>query len=634
MALAVALAAQSAVAVGAPLEAYGRLPSIEQVVVSPDGGKLAFVSMLQGQRALLVDTVNPPKGIAGLKFGEMKVRDVAWADNSHILVTTSSTGLAIDVMSNRQEWAITQVLDIATSKARPLLMNVPEAMNVTAGLLEPRTVAGRATVFVAGVKFVEHEGKTALFAVDLPSGRASLVPGVNPGGGWVLDERGEVIAQAMYREDTKRWSLQARRGGRWAEIYGVDAPIDAPHLEGLGRDSDSLLIRTVEDGRIELRPLSLKTGALGAPLSGLGSVSEVVFDPANHRVIGARRVSDTVRYAFFDRQDQDAWTLIARSYPNEMVELVSWSEDRTRVVVRVTGPRDGLIYVLVDLNAKAARPLGDIYEGIKAGDIAPVQAISYVASDGRRIPAVLTLPNGRPAKGLPLIVLPHGGPAERDNPGFDWWAQALASRGYAVLQPQFRGSDGFGWDHLSAGFGQWGRKMQTDLSDGVHELAAKGIVDPARVCIVGASYGGYAALAGVSLQTGVYRCAVSIAGLSDLRRQLGWTRSREQKSNSRTLRYWDRFMGADSPNDPALDLISPIKHVDKIEAPVLLIHGSDDTVVPFEQSRLMAEALQRAQKPVELIRLKSEDHWLSRSETRLQMLQETVKFLETKNPPG
>ena len=129
--------------------------------------------------------------------------------------------------------------------------------------------------------------------------------------------------------------------------------------------------------------------------------------------------------------------------------------------------------------------------------------IDYRAADGRTIHAYLTLPLNREAKNLPLIVLPHGGPHSRDEPGFDWISQSLASRGYVVLQPQFRGSDGFGYDLLSAGFGEFGRKMQTDLSDGVRALAAQGLIDSRRVCIVGASYGGYAALAGATLE---YRC--------------------------------------------------------------------------------------------------------------------------------
>jgi dipeptidyl aminopeptidase/acylaminoacyl peptidase len=258
--------------------------------------------------------------------------------------------------------------------------------------------------------------------------------------------------------------------------------------------------------------------------------------------------------------------------------------------------------------------------------------ITYEAADGLKIPAYLTLPAGKPVSKLPLIVFPHGGPADRDTADFDWWTQAMAAQGYAVLRPNFRGSTTT-QSFMTAGYGQWGRKMQTDLSDGVRYLAKQGTIDPARVCIVGASYGGYAALAGVTLDPGVYRCAVSVAGISDLKQMLKWEKQRESGGDHVGTRFWNRFMGVTGPDDPSLDAISPIKHLDRVNVPVLLIHGKDDTVVAYEQSEIMLKALKKANKPVELVTLKKEDHWLSRSETRLLMLQSSVAFLKANNPP-
>ncbi|HKP77819.1 MAG TPA: alpha/beta fold hydrolase, partial [Phenylobacterium sp.] len=192
------------------------------------------------------------------------------------------------------------------------------------------------------------------------------------------------------------------------------------------------------------------------------------------------------------------------------------------------------------------------------------------------------------------------------------------------------GSDGFGDELLAAGYGEWGRKMQTDLSDGVAHLAAEGVIDPKRVCIVGASYGGYAALAGAALDTGVYRCAASVGGLSDLGRFVTWSKIQRGPS---AFRYWTRFMGAEEDRK-VLAEISPAANIDKVTIPVLLIHGKDDSVVPAEQSQLMAEALRKAGKPVELVVQKGEDHWLSRGATRLEMLSATMAFVEKHNPPN
>ena len=232
------------------------------------------------------------------------------------------------------------------------------------------------------------------------------------------------------------------------------------------------------------------------------------------------------------------------------------------------------------------------------------------------------------------MVLPHGGPEERDYPGFDWWAQAYASRGYAVFQPNFRGSGDYGVELRNAGFGEWGRKMQTDISDGIAELAKRGVVDPKRACIVGGSYGGYAALAGVTVQHGLYRCAVSVAGISDLAGMLVYQHKLAAGPTSAALRYWRAFMGVDNSSDNRLAAISPAALADKADAPILLIHGKDDTVVPIDQSETMESALKRAGKPVELVEMKNEDHWLSREETRIEMLKAAVAFVEKYNPPN
>ena len=256
--------------------------------------------------------------------------------------------------------------------------------------------------------------------------------------------------------------------------------------------------------------------------------------------------------------------------------------------------------------------------------------VGYKASDGMDLTGVLTLPPGRDPHKLPLVVLPHGGPEARDYPHFDWWAQAFASRGYAVWQPNFRGSSGYGLAFRNAGFGEWGRKMQTDISDGMAELDRQGIIDSRRACIVGGSYGGYAALAGVTVQQGLYRCAVSVAGVADLSAMLR-TELKPQYSNAD--HYWERFMGARDYTDKGLDLYSPIRLAARADAPVLLIHGRDDTVVNYEQSTAMRSALKSAGKPVEFVTLPGEDHHLSHEQTRVAMLQAAVAFVQRYNPP-
>jgi dipeptidyl aminopeptidase/acylaminoacyl peptidase len=346
-------------------------------------------------------------------------------------------------------------------------------------------------------------------------------------------------------------------------------------------------------------------------------------------MIGGISIEDQSRYVFFEPKLKSRWKSIENAFEGERIDLISTSADMMQFVVLVDGAR-GYRYELIDMNTARATPIGFVYDGLE--DSLPTTRITYEAADGLKIPAYLTLPAGKPATRLPLVVLPHGGPRARDTADFDWWTQAIAAQGYAVLRPNYRGSlttQSF----TEAGYGQWGRKMQTDLSDGVRYLARQGTIDPARVCIMGASYGGYAAMAGVTLDPGVYRCAVAVAGISDLRRMLIWEKEKEFGGSHDGTRFWNRYMGVKGPDDPLLDQISPIKHIDAVNVPVMLIHGKDDTVVAYEQSEYMLKALQKANKPVEMVTLKKEDHWLSRSETRLLMLQSSIAFLRKNNPP-
>jgi dipeptidyl aminopeptidase/acylaminoacyl peptidase len=630
----------------APLEVYGKLPVMDQVAISPDGTKIAFVQPVGGKFAVVVDQLSPAALVAGVAPSEQKIRSLIWADSTHLLVVTSQTGFANFVESARSEWYLVQSLDTEKRKATPLLGAHLDAgpnshvrgditMNVLTDMPMPRMVKAHPTVFAPGVAFIDDRGSSALISVDLASGHEAVIEKAVTGDQtrrWMLDGEGGLLAQTTYDELSHSWTLRVRRGGAWVDAYYAIALNDQPEVLGLSPDGGALVLETTrDDGSVEHRTVSLADAKLGEPTDQYGSFQTLVRDPVTRRIIGGVKMGMEPTYGFFDAKDQAAWDVVADTFPGEDVELVSWSDDRSKVVVQVAGVAHGVIYAVVDQKSHKAVQIGQRYEGIKADDLAEVHIATYAAGDGRRISAFLTLPNGREPKNLPLIALPHGGPAARDEAGFDWWAQALASRGYAVLQPQFRGSDGFGWELERAGFGEFGRKMQSDLSDGVRALAAKGYIDPKRVCIVGASYGGYAALAGVTIEKGVYRCAVAVAGVADMRKFIGG-RSADASRNS-AVRYWDRFVGAKNPSDAVFDQISPVRHADQASAPILLIHGKDDTVVPIEQSLRMQEALKAAGKPVEMVTLASEDHWLSREESRLQMLQATVAFIEKNNPP-
>jgi dipeptidyl aminopeptidase/acylaminoacyl peptidase len=371
---------------------------------------------------------------------------------------------------------------------------------------------------------------------------------------------------------------------------------------------------------------SLADGA-HKPLDADRVVDCCILDPTTRRALGVWSEGDDPRQFFFDPTLKARQAAFTRALGGAPI-ISSWSADFRRLVLYTNRGSDAGTYWLFD--GKGVQPFGYAYPELPDANVGPTQIIAYKAADGLELHGVLTLPPGREAKALPLVVLPHGGPQEHDTLRFDWMAQAFAGHGYAVFQPNFRGSSGYGVEFRDAGFGQWGRKMQTDISDGVAELARQGVVDPKRACIVGASYGGYAALAGVTVQQGFYRCAVSYAGLSDLNYLLNEELGDDRNAGSRYIR---KFIGAEAHSyADAVKDISPARLAARADAPILLIHGKDDSVVPIGQSREMERVLRGAGKSVEFIELKGEDHWLSRDATRKAMLAAALSFVERHNP--
>jgi dipeptidyl aminopeptidase/acylaminoacyl peptidase len=615
----------------APLEVYGRLPSIEDVALSPDGTRIALVRTTANSRVLYFLSLGDHRLLGRpLGFGNMKLRSIKWADDSHLMIVTSNTSMPMGMEGHVREWYLLNVWDVDQQKMSgypdPNKSDSERIMNVLYDDVMVRHIDGRTMLFIPGF-YLTDETQPALFRVDLASGSQRLMcEGSNRTEGWLVDENGEIAAEEDYDQKEQLWRMLDRRDGHMREIASGHEPIDIPELLGFGPEPGTLLIGTQEGGDPVWRLLSLKDGTFGREMNERGTLEAPIEDPITYRMIGGMHLEDTAHYVFFDRKWQSLWHAITDGFADEQVLLISASADFRKVVVQVNGPLHGYSYQLMDMNTFKAQPMGEVYEGL--GTPLDVKRIDYEASDGLKIPAYVTFPRGKAPKNLPLIVLPHGGPAIRDTAEFGWWAQAMASQGYLVLQPNFRGSP-VTIQHLQAGFGEWGRKMQTDLSDGVRYLVKQGMVDPSRVCIVGASYGGYAALAGVTLDPGVYRCAVSVGGISDLKRML----QEVNAYSDRERRYWNRFIGVAGVSDPRLLELSPIKHAAQINVPVMLIHGRDDTVVRFDQSSDMYDAMRHARKDVEMMTLKKEDHWLSRSETRLQMLQSSMAFLRAHNPP-
>jgi len=270
-------------------------------------------------------------------------------------------------------------------------------------------------------------------------------------------------------------------------------------------------------------------------------------------------------------------------------------------------------YYLYDHAAGDLQRLASTYRNIPA--IVAPQIVTYQTRDDYPIVAYLTLPEG--AGPFPSVILPHGGPNSRDRVRFDYWAQFLVSRGYAVLQPNFRGSTGYGLDHLSQGFEQWGLRMQDDVVDGLDWMIEEGIADPHRVCFVGGSYGGYVALTAAFKMPERIRCAVSFAGVTDL----GHLKKHVSQYDLGELTLARIQDGA------AVYQNSPMRQIEQIDVPLLIVHGDLDRSVMIEQSRNLVAGLEKAGKSYRYVEQSGGDHFLSRESQRVEFLRELDAFL-------
>lgn len=610
------------------MKLFGQLPTVGRITLSPDGSRYAAVMGNDTGSQLQIRAVDGNQLLSVTPADKQKLRSLAWIGNNHVVASISRT-FSGAITGRREQYQLV-ALDLSKSNSRWREIDGANVFGTPSGLLRN----GKPALLTLGWHYYTDVPTLSLYMIDLTQTGSTLVEKGGPDTiDYLVDEHGKPVARVDYGSKTREWRLLLPGKDGYRRVYSEVAPVDLPNLASFGRDTSSVLFTSRKNGDWQDFEVNLADGSV-APAADDLKGDEVILDPVTRAVIGTATTDlEGTSYHFLRPADQALWRGIGKAFPGERVKLESWSADRKIIFVEVQGPTNGVALFRIDRNKGAVDYLADRYEGIGPELINPVTPYRYKAADGLEIPAYLTLPRGRAATRLPLIVLVHGGPEARDEPGFDWWAQALASRGYAVLQPQFRGSSGLGTALRDAGFGQWGRKMQTDLSDGVRDLVARGVIDGGRVCIAGASYGGYAAMAGVALQQGVYRCASSVAGRSDLSSRLAPLERSVDGRNSINMRYFQRYFGVASSDDPQLDAISPAMQAARVSVPLQLIHGTDDTVVPVEQSRIMRDAMAKAGKPVEYLEIAGEDHWLSRPATRIAMLEAQMAFLLKHNPP-
>ena len=360
--------------------------------------------------------------------------------------------------------------------------------------------------------------------------------------------------------------------------------------------------------------------ASGSSLSNIGSGEMSALSYETHNV----------EYVFFDKDAEQTYVAIKSLFPNDNVRIQSSDTKGNRMVVTVSGTNNPGEYFYVDLAKGEVKSLHKTRPWLDRSKLPAAKSVIYTARDGLEIPALLTLTKEKTDKNM-LIIMPHGGPNTKQYIGFDSWAQFLVNRGYNVLQPDFRGSTGLGTNHYVSGNMQWGKKMQDDLTDGVNWAIDNGYADPDRVCIAGASYGGYATMAGLVFTPEVYRCGINAIGVTDMQQLLdNYARkaSKFQSWDEEPLMEWGDFSTEEGKK--YTEEISPILHVQKIKAPVLVLQGSNDYIVPPFHARDLIKKLEQYGKTYDAMFQAQEGHCVTGCGelAALEYLQIQEEFLE------
>ena len=560
------------------------------------------------------------------------------------------------------------LVDLNQATGRSLGVPMGDAPNMPLGVPQRVTIDGKAQLMGAFMEMRDSNvgdqpaQRVYLWRVDPANGHGEMI---DDGGGdvdresryvddWLFDKTGHLKARAVYEFDKEQFRIEMKVGSQWRPVLTrtlmPDDKTFAPYLVGLASDGQAIIILDSDthgnDPKGAARHFHYYTlssdGAFSAPLDkGDASQNKPVFDPMTGRLAGFSQSAEETTYTLTDPELAHLYDLAKNAAATGSVKVSSVADDPHKMVVHVDGRENTGMYYFVDFATGASATLGEDYPNVPSEWIASQEEFSYRAADGTEIPALLTLPPKPEAHNLPLIVLPHDGPEGHDEAGFNWLAQALASRGYLVLQPNYRGSDGHGMDFMIAGYGQWNGKMLTDMSDGVQDLVHQGLADPSRVCYVGIGYGGYAALRAASQAD--TRCAVAINGISDVSSYVSWKNAHAALPDTDDFAalipdpHTPRGFGPDANSRQTLagyvgrasnDTVAAAS----VRAPVMLIHSADDGVVPISQSHRLRDDLKAAGRPATYVELPDGGHDVDSQTARLQLLQAVTDFLAKQSP--
>ncbi|NLD96545.1 MAG: S9 family peptidase [Synergistaceae bacterium] len=595
-----------------PMEDFFRNPEQSGFQLSPNGEYISFMKPWERRMNIFVQKIGAEEAVRVTSATERDIPAYFWSGNDRIVYLQDKGG-----DENYRLYAVSS----DGTESRELTPFENTRVTIVDSLEE------QDDFLLIGMNRRDQR-LFDVYRLNLATGDLTLLE-ENPGdiAGWMTDHDGKL--RVAVRSDGVNTSLLYRdkEDEPFRNILTTDfresvSPLfftfDNKKLyvaSNLGRDKSAIFVfdpQTVEHEELLFEHPDVDVSSL--------------FRSRKRKVItGTGFTTDRFRYHFFDEQRAALQKELEERLPDDEVVVASMSRDETKVLVYAGSDRTRGTYFFFDRETKDFRKLAELAPWLPKERMAPMKHVSYTSRDGLTIHGYLTLPLGKEPKNLPVVIHPHGGPWVRDGWGFDPQVQFLANRGLAVLQMNFRGSTGYGRAFWEAGFKEWGRSMQDDVTDGVLWLINQGIADPKRVGIYGASYGGYAVLAGLAFTPDLYACGVDYVGVSNIFTLL-----------ETIPPYWElgRQMLYEQIGDPEKDkellkAASPVFHADRITAPLFVAQGANDPRVKKAESDQIVEALRSRGIEVEYMVKENEGHGFRNEENRFDFYRAMERFLAT-----
>jgi|CXWL01.1.fsa_nt_gi dipeptidyl aminopeptidase/acylaminoacyl peptidase len=584
-------------------------PEIAAAQISPDGQYIAFLKPWKDTRNVWVKKTSEPYEAARLVTAETKrpIPNFFWTRDSRALLFVQDK----DGDENFNVYAVDPAAKPEAGKDAPAARNITDAKGARAFIYSvPKSTPDTIYVGLNDRDAAWHD----LYKVSIATGKRELMrKNTEKVAGWVFDQSG-ALRLAMRTADNGDTEILRVDAEAFTKVYSCTV-FESCGPARFHKDGKRVYLETNKGDKdltelVLFDPLTSREEPVDSDPLKRVDFGQAVFSEATDELVATSYLDDRARVYFRDQGFEADYKLLQTKLPGKEIALGSSTADDNLWFVTALSDTDPGERLLFDRKAKKMIPQYKMRERIPREHMAAMKPVRYASSDGLEIPAFLTLPKGVAAKGLPTIVVPHGGPWARDAWGFNNLAQFLANRGYAVLSPNFRSSTGYGKKFLNAGNKQWGDKMQDDITWGVKYLVAQGIADPKRVGIMGGSYGGYATLAGVAFTPDLYSAAVAIVAPSNLITLLDsippyWEAGR--------ISFYERMGNPKTPEGKAqLERQSPLNSAQKIKTPLMVVQGANDPRVKKAESEQIVIALRDRGFPVEYLMAPDEGHGFQR----------------------